>query len=204
MAYWACARLESRREAVAQHFLKLAGYEVYIPCVREQRLRRSRRVEVISPLFPAYAFIVIEQQWHSARWSIGVAAIIMDGDHPARVPDLVIADIRAREVRGAVELPQAPGMRVGDRVRVLGGPFQGHFGLYAGMKPHERVEVLLALLGGQQRVTLPRSRIETRALQQAPNAAAVRITTPITPSTHVVPLRQRSESPPVLPPAARP
>jgi hypothetical protein len=43
MSYWSCARLEPRREAVAQHFLKLAGYEVYIPQVREQRLRRSRR-----------------------------------------------------------------------------------------------------------------------------------------------------------------
>jgi transcription termination factor NusG len=57
-AYWACARLESRREAVAQHFLRLNGYQVYIPQVREQRLRRSRRVEVIAPLFPAYPFTV--------------------------------------------------------------------------------------------------------------------------------------------------
>jgi transcriptional antiterminator RfaH len=145
---------------VAQHFLKLAGYQVYIPQMREQRLRRSRRVEVIAPLFPAMDSLRIERQWHSARWSIGVTAIIIDGDHPARVPDLVIADIRAREVRGAVELPQAPGMKAGDRMRVLGGPFQGQLGLYAGMKPHERVEVLLALLGGQQRVTLPRSSIE--------------------------------------------
>jgi hypothetical protein len=39
-------------------------------------------------------------------------------------------------------------------------PFQGHLGLYAGMRPHARVEVLLALLGGQQRVTLPRGSIE--------------------------------------------
>jgi len=46
MSYWACARLESRREAVAQHFLRLAGYQVYIPQVREQRLRRSKRVEL--------------------------------------------------------------------------------------------------------------------------------------------------------------
>jgi transcriptional antiterminator RfaH len=158
--YWACARLESRRETVAQHFLKLAGYEVYIPHVREQRLRRHRRVEVIAPLFPAYAFIVIERQWHSARWSIGVTAIIMDGDHPARVPDLVIDEIRRREIRGAVELPKLPGMQVGERVRVLGGPFAGHLGLYAGMKPHARVEVLLALLGSQQRVILPRGSIE--------------------------------------------
>ena len=160
MSYWACARLESRREAVAQHFLRLNGYEVYIPRVREQRLRRHRRVDVIAPLFPAYGFIVITGQWHSARWSIGVTAIIMDGLAPAKVPDQVIDEIRRREVRGAVELPKLPGMKIGERVRVTHGPFQGHFGLYAGMKPHERVEVLLALLGSQQRVTFPRGSVE--------------------------------------------
>src|SRR5262245_10800157 len=47
---------------VSQHFLTLAGYEVYIPRIREQRVRRYRRVGVILPLFPAYAFVVIEQQ----------------------------------------------------------------------------------------------------------------------------------------------
>ena len=120
MTYWACARLELRREAVAQHFLKLNGYETYIPRVREQRLRRGKRIETISPLFPAYAFIVIEQQWHRARWSIGVAALIMDGEHPARVPDQVIAGLRAREVRGAVELPKSSGLKPGDHVKILG------------------------------------------------------------------------------------
>jgi transcriptional antiterminator RfaH len=155
--YWACARLELRREAVAQHFLRLAGYEVYIPRVREQRLRRNRRVEVVSPLFPAYGFIAIIQGWHSARWSIGVAGIIMDGVQPAKVPDSVIAEIRNRERNGAVELAQPPGMKVGDRVRVLGGPLVRFTGLYAGQAPHERVAVLLMLLGGQTRVMLPKS-----------------------------------------------
>src|SRR5262249_33626311 len=38
-------------------------------------------------------------------------------------------------------------------------PFTGHLALYAGMAPHERVAVLLALLGGQTRVTLPKGDI---------------------------------------------
>jgi transcriptional antiterminator RfaH len=164
MSYWACARLESRREAVAQHFLRLNGYEVYIPQVREQRLRRRRRIEVVSPLFPAYGFIAIEGQWHSARWSIGVLAMIMDGEAPAKVPDQVIDEIRAREVRGAIELPQLPGappgMKVGERVRVLGRPFTGLGGLYHGMSGRQRIEILLSILGGQQRVTLPKGDIE--------------------------------------------
>jgi transcription antitermination factor NusG len=41
---------------------------------------------------------------------------------------------------------------VGDQVRILQGPFAGRLGLYAGQRAHERVLVLLALLGGQQRV----------------------------------------------------
>ena len=160
MSYWACARLEVRREAVARHFLILAGYEIYIPQIREQRVRRHRRVEVISPLFPAYGFVVIESQWHTARWSIGVAALIMDGTSPARVPDQVIAEIRQREVRGAIELPPPAGLLAGDAVRVARGPLAGLTGLYHGMSGRQRVEVLLAILGGQARTTLSSGDIE--------------------------------------------
>ena len=43
---------------------------------------------------------------------------------------------------------------------VIHGPFAGHVGLYQGMKPRERVEVLLAILGGSQRVTLAADAVE--------------------------------------------
>jgi hypothetical protein len=59
-----------------------------------------------------------------------------------------------------VELPRPPRFKPGDRVRVLHGPLAGHVGLYAGMKPRERIEVLLAILGGAQRVTLAVDAIE--------------------------------------------
>jgi transcriptional antiterminator RfaH len=160
MAYWAAARIQPRREALALHCLALSGFQVYLPRLRERRVSRGRRITVTPPLFPGYCFVVIEQQWHAARWSFGVTALIMDGVAPARVPDLVIADIRAREVRGAVELPAASGMQIGERVRVTRGPFQGHLGLYAGMKPHARVEVLLAMFASQQRVILLKGDVE--------------------------------------------
>ena len=50
--------------------------------------------------------------------------------------------------------------RTGEAVRVTQGPFSGQLGLYHGQRPHERVLVLLALLGGQQKVELPRDVIE--------------------------------------------
>jgi transcription antitermination factor NusG len=92
-----------------------------------------------------------------------VAALIMDGEHPARVHEQAIAGIRAREVRGAVELPNSSRLKSGDHVKILGGPFRGHLALCAGMKSHQRVDVLLALLGGQQRAILPRADVEALA-----------------------------------------
>jgi transcriptional antiterminator RfaH len=161
MPYWACARFEPCREQVAKHFLRLAGYAVYIPQIRELKVKGGRRREVISALFPAYGFLAIVEQWHRARWCIGVSALIMAGDGPARVPDTVIASLRSREVGGLIELPREPKYRTGDRLRVTAGPLAGLTGLYAGMKPHERIEVLLAILGGEQRVTLAVDAVES-------------------------------------------
>jgi hypothetical protein len=84
----------------------------------------------------------------------------MGGDgRPAVVSEVIISEIRARERNGLVELPKPP-LIPGARVRIVAGPLSGMEGLYAGMKPRERVEILLRLLGGQQRVMLPKDAIE--------------------------------------------
>jgi hypothetical protein len=46
------------------------------------------------------------------------------------------------------------------RVKVLQGPLQDQIGLLAALRPHERVLVLLQLLGSQQRVELAQGSIE--------------------------------------------
>jgi transcriptional antiterminator RfaH len=160
MPYWTCARVRPQHERLALHCLELAGYETYLPRLRERRVSHGRKIEIRPPLFPGYAFVAIELQWHAARWSVGVLGLIMDGERPARVPDAVITNIKAREVRGLVELSSKPRLRRGEPVRILQGPFRGCLALYAGQAPHERVAVLLTLLGGRQRVTLSSGSIE--------------------------------------------
>src|SRR5215471_145833 len=78
----------------------------------------------------------------------------------AHVPDGVIAEIRSRERNGLVELPKPRGLRPGTRVRVVSGPLSERIGMLALLRPHERVVVLLNLLGGDQRVELAQSAIE--------------------------------------------
>jgi transcriptional antiterminator RfaH len=159
MAYWTVAQLQPQRERLALYTLALAGYAVYFPRLRHRRRSHSRLVETRPPLFPGYSFLQINGQWSTARYAPGVADLIMDGMAPARVPDRVIDEIKARERGGLVELPRRP-LEPGDRVRIMQGPLTGQVGLYAGMRPRERILVLLQLLGAQQRVTLAREDVE--------------------------------------------
>jgi transcription antitermination factor NusG len=160
MAYWAAARLH--RERLGLHCLEhIAGFEVYAPRICSHRVVNGRRITFTPLLFPPYVFVWIELQWHAAAYAPGVASLVRNGDGgPAHVPPALIDALRARERNGLIVLPKPRGPRVGSRVKVTIGPFAGQLGIYAGMKPHQRVEVLLTLLGGQQRVSLSREAIE--------------------------------------------
>ena len=161
MSYWASAQLQPQRDGLALHCLRQAGFETYAPRLREPRTAHGRKVTRTPLLFPGYLFVWIDLQWHRARWCCGVIRLITAGDAtPARVPDGVIADLKGCETDGLTDLPPPPKFRAGDRVRVVRGPFAGHVGLYAGMKPRERVEVLLVILVGSQRVTLAADAVE--------------------------------------------
>jgi len=155
---WIVARTEPSREQTARRFLELAKFTVYIPLIRERPTKGGRRIERLRPLFPSYAFIAFRDgRWWDVRWSVAVAAVIMAGDGPPQLGDHIIDELRARERGGAVDLPKREAFQVGDQVRILAGPFQGLRGLYQGQRPHERVAILLALLG---RVDLPKANIE--------------------------------------------
>jgi transcriptional antiterminator RfaH len=118
-----------------------------------------KTLEVPAALFPGYLFIrIVEGRWWDARWSVGVARIILDGNRPAVVADAVIDGIKAREVDGLIQLAPPPSeFNPGDRLRIVQGAFAGHLAVYAGMTSRQRIEVLLILLGSPRRVTLPKA-----------------------------------------------
>src|SRR6516165_11781678 len=141
--YWCCAQVEQSRDRLAWHCLTLAGYKIYQPLLREQRRSHGRKIIVTPPLFPSYLFIWVVRGWWDARWAAGVRRLVMDGEVPARVPDAVIAEIKSRERNGFVVLPKTRGPAIGTRMKILQGPLQGHIGLLAALRPHERVTLLL-------------------------------------------------------------
>jgi transcriptional antiterminator RfaH len=159
VSYWAAAQLEPNRERIALHLLAQEKFVTYAPRLRVRRVVRGRREDSESSLFPGYAFILVELQWYRARWCPGVVRLLMAGDAPAHVPDGVIEEIKTRERKGAIEIP-GHGLKPGDRVRLLAGPFQDHCAVFVGMSGLERVAVLLRVLGGEHRVILAKRDIE--------------------------------------------
>ncbi len=155
---WYVVQTQVNSEAKAALNLQRQGYEIYLPRYLKRR-RHARKVDVTAkPLFPRYMFVAIDtatQRWRSIQSTFGVARLVSNGDEPAPVPDGVVRAIRAREDdKGFVALDTRPAFAPGDKVRVLVGAFMDSAGLFNGLADHDRVSILLDMLGRKVRVLL--------------------------------------------------
>jgi transcriptional antiterminator RfaH len=157
-ADWYVVHTHVHSEAKAASHLVRQGYSIYLPRYLKRR-RHARRIETVAaPLFPRYLFIAIDrmtQRWRSIQSTIGVTHLVCNGDEPATVTDRVIAELRDREdEHGFIQFDRRPRFARGDKVRVIDGVFDACFGLFEGMADHERVAILIDLLGRKVRVVL--------------------------------------------------
>jgi transcriptional antiterminator RfaH len=113
---------------------------------------------VARPLFPRYIFVAIDMathRWRSIQSTFGVSRLVTNGDDPAVVPEGVIHALKAREdEKGFVRINSKPAFAPGDKVRVLAGAFMDSAGLFSGLADHDRVSILLDMLGRKVRVLL--------------------------------------------------
>jgi transcriptional antiterminator RfaH len=158
LARWYVVQTQVNGEAKAAQNLLRQGYEIYLPRYLKRR-RHARKVDFAAkPLFPRYMFVAVDieaQRWRSIQSTSGVSRLVTNGDDPAAVPEGVVRALKAREdAKGFVKLDAAPSFAPGDKVRVLGGAFIDNAGLFNGMADHDRVSILLDMLGRQVRVVL--------------------------------------------------
>jgi transcriptional antiterminator RfaH len=157
-ARWYVVQTQVNGEAKAARNLLRQGYEVYLPRYLKRR-RHARKVDFTAkPLFPRYMFVAIDlatQRWRSIQSTFGVSRLVTNGDDPAMLPEGVVHALRAREDdKGFVRLDSRPSFAPGDKVRVLAGAFIDSAGLFSGLADHDRVSILLDMLGRKVRVLL--------------------------------------------------
>jgi transcriptional antiterminator RfaH len=155
---WYVVLTQVNGEAKAAQNLRQQGYDIYLPRYLKRR-RHARKVDFTAkPLFPRYMFVAIDiatQRWRSIQSTFGVSRLVCIGDVPAVVPDGVVSALKEREdTQGFVSMDVRPAFALGDKVRVLAGAFMDNAGLFNGMADHDRVSILLDMLGRKVRVLL--------------------------------------------------
>jgi len=155
---WYVVETHPHAEARAAAHLGRQGFETYLPRYAKRR-RHARRTEVVAaPLFPRYLFVAIDmaaQRWRAIKSTFGVARLVGANDMPDAVADGIVAELKQREGEdGLIRLAFPAALRAGVEIRVVTGIFEGCLGLCEGMADHERVAILLDLLGRKVRIVL--------------------------------------------------
>ncbi len=155
---WYVVHTQPHAEAKAAAHLTRQGYTIYLPRYLKQR-RHARRVDTVAaPLFPRYMFVAIDrltQRWRSIQSTVGVSHLVCNGEHPATIAAGVIDELQSRhDERGLIHLDMRPRFARGDKIRVVEGAFDACLGIFQGMADHERVAILIDLLGRKVRVVL--------------------------------------------------
>jgi transcriptional antiterminator RfaH len=153
---WYVVQTHVNAEAKAADNLGRQGFAVYLPRYLKRR-SHARKVDMVArPLFPRYLFVAIDiatQRWRSIQSTLGVSHLVCWSGKPASVEDGVINTLKAREDEGGfIKLARSSGFSPGDKVRVVEGAFIDSLALVEGVSDHERVAILLDLLGRKVRV----------------------------------------------------
>jgi transcriptional antiterminator RfaH len=162
MKRWYALYTKVHEEVWAGNNLRQRGLEIYLPRFAKRR-RHARKVEIVkAPLFPRYLFARADVdlgQRPTMAYAQGVEYVVGFGRRLAVVADHLIDELRAREDDGGlISMAAHPAFRRGQKIRISEGALLDNTGLFESSSD-ARVFVLLNLLGGQVRTSLPISAI---------------------------------------------
>jgi transcription termination/antitermination protein NusG len=155
---WYVCVTRSRHEKRANEVLLRRGIESYLP-LRERRSRWKDRWRVVLwPLFPGYLFVRFRlRELVNVLSTPGLATVVRVNGYPTPIRDAEIENMRrfvdALLVTGLVPRPVS-GLHVGQRVRVIEGPFRGVECVVTRRRGRRRIVVELPAIGRGLEVNL--------------------------------------------------
>ncbi len=131
-------RSTGRRVFVPEHILRRAGFQTFLPVRKEYRQmnRYSTNKELVSyPLLNDWLFVgwdEAENRWHQLMDLDVVGGVMATGGRPVRIKEAAVKALMRRYGGGKLSpdtyryMKTGAEFRVGDVVKVLEGPFDGH------------------------------------------------------------------------------
>jgi transcriptional antiterminator RfaH len=146
---WYVAHTQAHREKRAAANLICQGFRVFLPLHR-RTVRHARQFRtVLSPFLPGYLFVrlsVLRDRWRSVNGTFGISHLVMEGEAPKPVPRGIVEEMLAAADEIGI-LAAQPDLAPGQSVRILTGPFAGLVGELMALDEHQRVKVLVDILG---------------------------------------------------------
>ena len=160
---WFVAQLRPQGLTRAIDHLHRQGFETFTPELAATTVKAGKHRQTRKPLFPGYLFVSFDPMahgWTAINATRGIARLILnDPRKPAPLPAELMAGLMARCDSTGLLLPPAD-LQVGDRIRVLAGPFAELVTQIETLQDQDRIGVLIDLLGRKVRTSLPREQVE--------------------------------------------
>lgn len=114
------------------------------------------------PFFPGYTFIAFDPErdrWRNVNGTLGVQRIVTACEgRPTPLPRGLIEALHGEaDERGCLRHEEL--LRIGQALRILGGPLDDRIGELIGLDDAGRIHLLIELLGGPRPVTLLRDQV---------------------------------------------
>jgi transcriptional antiterminator RfaH len=160
MKTWCVVNTLPSQEVRAETNLRRQGYRAWLPFTLKTR-RHARRVDTVrAPLFPGYLFVELDLErdgWASINSTYGVRRLLAQDSRPEVLPAPFVAGLQASVGEGgACQLDQPDDVEPGRQVKILSGPFAHQIAMVEQLVPRQRVLLLIDLLGGKVKMTVPR------------------------------------------------
>ena len=142
--YWYAIYVRSRYEKKVYKLLLEKGIESSLPLIKTTRQWNDRKKKVEVPLFRGYVFVKIDigKDKLNILQTDGVVKFIGIKKKPSRIPDEQIHWVhmmleKSDTVKNEKEIP------VGQKVRVIAGPFKGVEGVAMRVGNHSRLVIVI-------------------------------------------------------------
>lgn len=148
--HWFACCTRARAEKRVDRYLAGSGIEAYLPLIERERRWADRRKRVALPLFPGYIFARFRMtEMGDVFRAPGLVSVVRVAGYPTPVREEELESVRAL-VEGAnrtgVEPQPSEWLVVGQRVRVVEGPFRGMRGTLVQGRGRGRVVVRLGAI----------------------------------------------------------
>lgn len=167
--YWFAVQTRHRHEKRVAERLRLGEVEAFLPLYRSiHQWKNGVRAEVDLPLFPSYLFarIRIGQRLQVLK-EPGVLSLAASNAAPTPLADDEISHLRT--VAQSFKTQPHPYLVVGQRVKIVAGPFAGIKGILQRKKHELRVVVSIEVI--LRSVAVEVSEFEIEPLQERQNRA---------------------------------